>query len=248
MRASRSILIADDNRDWTDSLAAILRGAGYTAYTAYDGREALDTAARALPDVVILDIGMPKLTGYEVARIFDRHPRGTRPVLIAVTAWGRESDRLRAQISGFDHHLTKPVDPAAVLRLLRALPEKESPHRRRILIVDDNPAWTDSLADLLLLEGHDVRKAYDGAEAVSIAAGFAPHVVLLDLRMPHMSGHDAARVFRRQPADTRPLLIAVSAFDAEAERQAALKAGFDHFLPKPVQLDRLNPLLAAVPE
>jgi DNA-binding response OmpR family regulator len=198
--------------------------------------------------VVILDIGMPKLTGYEVARIFDRHPRGTRPVLIAVTAWGREADRLRAQLSGFDHHFTKPVDPAAVLARLRALPERGTSRRRRILIVDDHRAWTDSLADLLLFEGHDVRKAYDGAEAVAIAAGFSPQVVLLDLRMPRMSGHDAARAFRRQPAGTRPLLIAVSAFDAEVEREAALKSGFDHFLPKPVQLDRLNPLLEAVAE
>lgn len=123
MRAPRSILIADDNRDWTESLAAILRGAGHTVHTANDGREALETAARVSPDVVILDIGMPRLTGYEAARVFDR-AKGARPVLIAVTAWGRESDRLRAQLSGFDHHFTKPAEPEAILRLLESLPSE----------------------------------------------------------------------------------------------------------------------------
>lgn len=118
---ARSILIADDNRDWTDSLAGILRAKGYRVHTAYDGREALEAASRVLPDVVLLDIGMPKLTGYELARIFSRRPGTSRPVLIAITAWGRESDQLRAQISGFDHHFTKPVDPAAIVALLERL-------------------------------------------------------------------------------------------------------------------------------
>lgn len=116
------VLIADDNRDTADSLAQILRKEGYRVYTAYDGRQAIEAASEVRPDIVMLDIGMPKLTGYEVARVFRRHPDKTRPVLIAVTAWGRDSDKLRAQFSGFDHHLTKPVEPASLLRLLASLP------------------------------------------------------------------------------------------------------------------------------
>jgi CheY-like chemotaxis protein len=99
--ASRLVLIADDNRDAADSLAAIVRDEGYRVHTAYDGREAIDAAARLRPDVVLLDIGMPKLTGYEAARLFRRQEDTARPVLIAVTAWVRESDKLRAQMAGF---------------------------------------------------------------------------------------------------------------------------------------------------
>lgn len=247
MAGSRSILIADDNRDWTDSLAVILRDAGYTVYTAYDGREAIEAASTALPDVVLLDIGMPKLTGYEVARIFHRHPDATRPVLVAVTAWGREADKLRAQVAGFDYHLTKPVQPEAIVELLEKLGERHAP-RRRILIVDDNRASTDSLANLLQVEGHSVRTASDSQEAAEAAVGFGPDIVILELRTPGMSGHEAARRFRRQPpAGPRPLLIAVSAVDTRAEREAALKAGFDYFVPRPVALDALSPMLAQAP-
>jgi CheY-like chemotaxis protein len=126
MAAFRSVLIADDNHDWTETLASILRGAGYTVHTAYDGRDAIEVAWKALPDVVLLDVGMPKLTGYEAARVFIRHPSTTRPVLIAITAWGRESDKLRAQLSGFDFHFSKPVSPETILNLLESLQDKPS--------------------------------------------------------------------------------------------------------------------------
>jgi two-component system, OmpR family, response regulator len=78
--------------------------------------------------------------------------------------------------------------------------------------------------------------AYDAEAAVAAAAHFAPHVVILALRMPGMSGEQAARMFRRDAEGTRALLIALSTFAGEAERQAALEAGFDHFVPKPVQM------------
>jgi CheY-like chemotaxis protein len=117
---------------------------------------------------------------------------------------------------------------------------------RSILVVDDNQAWTSALADLLRMDGHEVRMAFDGEEAIAAAGGFHPEVVLLDLRMPRMSGHDAARQLRREGGGVRPLLIAVSAFDSDEDRQAALRSGFDHFLSKPIMLAQLNELFARV--
>jgi DNA-binding response OmpR family regulator len=117
---------------------------------------------------------------------------------------------------------------------------------RRILVVDDNRAWTSALADLLRMDGHEVRMAFDGDEAVGEAQGFQPEVVILDLRMPRMSGHDAARRLRREGESVRPLLIAVSAFDSDEDRQAALRSGFDHFLVKPIRVEQLNELFARV--
>ena len=115
------VLIADDNRDWADGLAVLLEEEGYSVRTTYDGREAIEAANTFQPDIVVLDIRMPRLTGYEAARVFRRHPESTRPVLIAITAWTGESGKLRAEMSGFDHYLEKPAEPAKILELLKQL-------------------------------------------------------------------------------------------------------------------------------
>lgn len=117
----RTVLLADDDRDSVDSLAAVLRLEGYTVHTAYGGREAVDTAVVERPDIMIVDIGMPKMSGYDVARHFRTLRKEERPILIALTAWGQESDKLLSKQAGFDHHLTKPVEPAHLAKLLRTL-------------------------------------------------------------------------------------------------------------------------------
>lgn len=121
MRKAMRVLIADDNRDWADGLAVLLEEEGYSVQTTYDGREAIEAANTFQPDIVVLDIRMPRLTGYEAARVFRRHPESTRPILIAITAWAGESGKLRAEMSGFDHYLAKPAEPAEILQLLKNL-------------------------------------------------------------------------------------------------------------------------------
>jgi CheY-like chemotaxis protein len=118
---TKRVLIADDNRDWADGLAVLLEEQGYTVRTTYDGREAIEAARTFQPDIVVLDIRMPRLTGYEAARVFHRHPQSTRPILIAITAWAGESGKLRAEMSGFDYYLAKPAEPAEILELLKNL-------------------------------------------------------------------------------------------------------------------------------
>ena len=118
---TKRVLIADDNRDWADGLAVLLEEQGYAVRTTYDGREAIEAARTFQPDIVVLDIRMPRLTGYEAARVFHRHPQSTRPILIAITAWAGESGKLRAEMSGFDYYLAKPAEPAEILELLKSL-------------------------------------------------------------------------------------------------------------------------------
>jgi CheY-like chemotaxis protein len=115
---NRRILAVDDNRDAADSLAMILRMMGHETRTAYDGLEAVQAAAIFRPDVVLLDIGLPKMNGYEAARHIRQEPWGKRMALIALTGWGQEEDKRRALESGFDHHLTKPVEAAVLEELL----------------------------------------------------------------------------------------------------------------------------------
>jgi two-component system, sensor histidine kinase len=113
-----SVLIADDNRDAADSLALLLQMSGYELHVCHGGREALALARRERPDALVLDIGMPGMSGYELARQIRAEEWGRNALLIAVTGWGQQEDRERSRAAGFDHHLTKPVDPDTLQGLL----------------------------------------------------------------------------------------------------------------------------------
>jgi CheY-like chemotaxis protein len=118
----RRILVADDNGDAAHSLASVLELMGNEVITVGDGQAALDAAPAFAPDLVLLDIGMPRLNGYEACRRLRELEGGGDLVIIAVTGWGQEEDRQRSREAGFDLHLTKPVDPIAVEAILAGLP------------------------------------------------------------------------------------------------------------------------------
>ena len=115
----RRVLIADDNRDAADTLAALLRMDGHEVTVAHDGPEALAAFSEVQPEVVLLDIGMPGLSGYEVARRLRQGLAGRSVTLIAVTGWGQDRDKAQALAAGFNYHFTKPVDPEHLSQLLR---------------------------------------------------------------------------------------------------------------------------------
>jgi signal transduction histidine kinase/CheY-like chemotaxis protein len=122
---SRRVLIVDDNRDSADSLAMLLTITGGEAHIAHDGVAALEAVEKHRPDVVLLDIGLPKLSGLDVCRRVRAQPWGRDIVLIALTGWGQDEDRRKSQEAGFDGHLVKPVDYAALLELLSSLSDRE---------------------------------------------------------------------------------------------------------------------------
>jgi CheY-like chemotaxis protein len=115
------LLIVDDNQDSADSLAMLLRMLGHDARTAYDGPEGLKVLEDFLPDVVVLDIGMPGMNGHEVARQLRAQDRFKNVVLCAMSGWGQEEDRCQSREAGFDHHLVKPLDLSALQPILQAL-------------------------------------------------------------------------------------------------------------------------------
>lgn len=124
----RRILVADDNQDGAESLAMLIESSGHEVYLAHTGVDAVRMAALHRPHVAILDIGMPGLDGYQAAQQIRDQPWGVHMTLIALTGWGQEDDKRRAQWAGFDHHLTKPVDPAVLEKLLA----KDSPAGARL--------------------------------------------------------------------------------------------------------------------
>jgi CheY-like chemotaxis protein len=116
----RRILIVDDNQDQAQSQGLLLGLMGHQVRLAHDGPSALETAGEFLPDMALIDIGLPGMNGYEVAQRLRGHPQLKRATLIAQTGWGQEEDRRRSKEAGFDHHLVKPVDLAALRKLLNA--------------------------------------------------------------------------------------------------------------------------------
>jgi CheY-like chemotaxis protein len=111
-------LVADDNKDAATTLALLLGLMGHETRTANDGIEAIEVAEKFRPDVVLLDIGMPRLNGYDTARRLRQESWGRELLLVALTGWGQEADRLKSSNAGFDMHLVKPVDVAEIQRLL----------------------------------------------------------------------------------------------------------------------------------
>ena len=114
----RKILVVDDNKDSADSMALQLQLKGHRIETAYDGENGLVLADEFHPDFILLDIGLPGISGHDVARSIRKQAWGTQPVLIAMTGWGQYEDRTKSKDAGFDYHWTKPVDPDALDRLL----------------------------------------------------------------------------------------------------------------------------------
>jgi two-component system CheB/CheR fusion protein len=116
LNSARRVLIADDNQDGAETLSMLLSLSGHDVLIAHTGAEAVDVVREQRPDVAVLDIGMPDFSGYEVARRIRAEPWGKDIILIALTGWGQEDDKRRAQAAGFDHHCTKPVDPSDLER------------------------------------------------------------------------------------------------------------------------------------
>jgi CheY-like chemotaxis protein len=120
-QSSLRVLIVDDNRDGADLLAMMLESMGNEVRVAYDGEEAVASTAAFRPDVVLLDIGLPKMNGYDACRRIRAQSDGKKLTIIAQTGWGQIEDRQRTRDAGFDHHMVKPLDPEALEKLLAGL-------------------------------------------------------------------------------------------------------------------------------
>ncbi len=117
----RRILVVDDNQDAASSLASLLNVLGHDAQVAHEGEQAIEIAVRDQPEIVLLDIGMPKMSGYDVCRRLRELPTGNDMTIVAVTGWGQESDRQKSVEAAFDGHMVKPVEPRDLLKLLADL-------------------------------------------------------------------------------------------------------------------------------
>jgi two-component system CheB/CheR fusion protein len=118
-----TVLVVDDNADVAESTAILLRVAGCNVHVAADGKSALAALDDLRPDAVLLDIGLPGMDGYQVAERMRERPEFRRTLIVAVSGYGQDEHQARSRQAGVDHHLVKPIDPAAVMKLLRSTAE-----------------------------------------------------------------------------------------------------------------------------
>ncbi len=268
--AVRRVLIVEDNEMNSDMLSRRLRRHGYEPVVAADGQAGLECARQESPDIILLDLTLPVIDGWEVARQLKRDPQTQAIPIIALTAHAMTGDRDKAIEAGCDDYDTKPVDLPRLLSKMQALLASSpsvvsvaegaaptgtsteatggrSPHGLggTVLIVDDVAENRDLLARRVRREGCDVRTACNGEEALAILDRGGIDLVLLDIMMPVVNGYE---VLERMKADTAlrhvPVIV-ISATDELSSVVKCLEMGANDYLSKPFNSVILKARMAA---
>jgi len=245
------VLIVDDYRDTADSLAMLVKMWGHDARLAYDGVAALEMTSAYQPDVLLLDIAMPKMDGFHLAQQLRRQTRFKDTLLVAITGYSDEAHRLLWQ-GAFDHYLIKPVEPATVEKLLLLQQDRlaEPPEAPRatapthgLLVVDDEE-WVRGVLDAGMRQhGFAVWSAVDGQEALGVYWRHreAIDVVLLDVLMPGLDGPQTLVAIRELNPQVRCCFMSGNLGNYTEERLRDL--GATAVLPKPFRLDEVAQVL-----
>ena len=248
------VLLVEDQWDSRELMAEILRSAGCEVALAGSASEALERLEEADPDVLVSDIGMPGEDGYSLLRrIRQREEAGSSLPAIAVSAYAREEDRIRALSAGFQMHLAKPFEPAELLAAVaRAAEDRPGAAKDRamrstlhVLVIEDDPDLGEGLKRLLELAGYQVELAGDGASGIERALERRPMVALVDLGLPGVDGYGVARKLRSLVPREEMSLVAISGLSRRDDLGKAVESGFDDYIEKPVTFDRLDAVVGA---
>jgi CheY-like chemotaxis protein len=272
--AGLKVLVVEDEPDGRELLCETLRTAGAEVADAISVADALERVERFHPDVLVSDLGMPGEDGYSLLmRLRERSPeRGGAIPALAVSAYAREEDRIRASAAGFQGHLAKPFEPAALVSMVARLhgvvppespktAEAETPNNSkseplrsddaagqpavaaRILVVEDDSDLREGLRHLLEIWGHSVEVAESGTRGIEKAIENRPQIALIDIGLPEIDGYEVARRIREALGEDAVFLVALTGYTGEAERQRALESGFHAHVRKPIDTAMLGSLL-----
>ncbi|MBI3924895.1 MAG: response regulator, partial [Armatimonadetes bacterium] len=257
LRGSR-VLVVDDNATARQILEEMLSSMEFQVDTASSGPEALERLEQGSFRIVFMDWHMPGMDGLQACREIQARYSGARPLLIMVTAYGREDVRSEAERLALDGFLLKPVSPSALLdSVMLAASEEETPAtapRRsaapgasltglRVLLAEDNEINQQVARELLEQTGVSVTVANNGAEALQLLAGQSFDLVLIDVQMPEMDGYEATARIRAHPHWSELPVIAMTAHAMAGDRERCLEAGMDDHVTKPIDPDRLYAVL-----
>ena len=248
------ILVIEDNRENLDLMTYLLTAFGHTVFSAEDGGAGLEVARRELPDLVITDLHMPKMDGFEVVRAFRQDDCLKMRPLVAVTSYAMRGDRERVLASGFDGYISKPIVPEDFVRQVErfldagkhsvtrpALPSEGAPlepvpFHTTILVVDNAPVNLALAANILEPFGYKVIAVETVAAALNIARRIHPDLILSDLHMPDRDGFDFCQAIKTEPElRSIPFAIISSTFWPESDLARALNIGVARFIQRPLE-------------
>jgi two-component system cell cycle response regulator len=250
------ILIIEDNVTNLELMSYLLTAFGYTTLSASDGESGLDLARRESPDLIVCDIQLPEMDGYEVVGHLKDDAATSKIPLVAVTAFAMVGDRDRAMTAGFDGYITKPIDPqtfvgqveAFLAPAARAAPQPIEasatsqagpPVDRRsgsILAVDNIPANLELLCSIFEPFGYAVRTARNIRAALEIARQELPDIIISDVHMPDGSGFDLLQSFKADPQLQSIRFVFLSATARQSDDiQTGLGLGADKFIRRPIE-------------
>jgi two-component system, cell cycle response regulator len=250
---SAHILVIEDNTANMELVRYVLGAFGYKVSEAFDGESGLEQARRDRPDLIVCDLQLPGIDGFEVARRLKADTSFKRVPLVAVTAYAMVGDRERVLASGFDGYITKPLDPQIFVPQIAAYLQTPAPDRvardmpeaaadmplpaahARALVLDDMAANTEHLRSLLEPHGIAVDAQTTIEAAFAQIARCRPDLIISDLHIGRERGEDFYAQVKAQPAlRAVPFVFISSTMLQDADRHAALSAGADRFLVRPI--------------
>jgi two-component system cell cycle response regulator len=256
------ILVIEDNPANLDLMMYLIGAFGHIAVSARDGREGLRAAAQVKPDLILCDIHLPKIDGYEVVRRLKSDPHCCSIPTVAVTALAMVGDRDRVLQAGFDGYLAKPINPEAFVQQIKGFVNSsplacQNKHRRpetsrpvpkpaKILVLDNVQANLEFACATLKPSGYDVMTSLRSSEALEMANRHTPDLILSDICMAEGNGYDFIRAVKANPRLARIPFIFITSSMCEAEDRArALALGADQFLIRPIDPQQLLTVIAS---
>jgi CheY-like chemotaxis protein len=252
------ILLIEDNPANLELMRYVLAAFGHDVTTTVDGEEGLNSVLRSRPELVICDLQLPRVDGFEVARRMKTHPALKGIPLVAVTAYAMVGDRDRVLAAGFDGYIAKPLEPQSFITQIdsflsraqcaNALPsahpdaaattQAEPPPAasgKKVLVVDDIASNIDLVRTILLSGGHDVEFATNLADARSLAEASPPDLIISDYHIGRELGGDFAAWVRSHPRlSPTPFMLMSSTALAESDWKSGLERGADRFIMRPI--------------
>ncbi|MBI3637383.1 MAG: response regulator, partial [Candidatus Rokubacteria bacterium] len=234
---SALILVVDDESDVRRTLRRYLEREGYAVIEAARGLDAVEMAARHRPDLITMDVLLPDIDGFEAIRLIRERPTVRDVPVVVVSAASGADGQLEPAVSG---HLRKPVEAAALIDAVKsALGDRRRAVDTTVLIVDDDADIRTVLGRILREAGYAVVAAADGDEALAAVTASRPDLVLLDIKMPRMSGFEVLRRLRAAAATHDLPVIVLTASEGQGGRDRALGLGATEYLRKPFSTDAL---------
>lgn len=246
-RTALCVLLVDDSDLIHRHTRPILQAEGYEVVEAWDGEEGLALCAKRLPDLILTDVEMPKLDGWELCRRIKQDPKTEHIPVVICSSLGAASDLEKGFDLGADEYLVKPVVPEELVGRLQALlATKMLSERERLLVVDDSAAIRHLVADCLKRQGFQVTTAVDGQDGLEKARQTKPDLILTDYDMPRMTGFELVVALRRNEQTRDIPIVMLTARDTKRDQAQMRAAGLNSYLVKPFGTDKCIALVERV--